>query len=93
MRLLRLYKSDSAMLSGTVVSRDNAFVKEVLTIIPKIIDNTECICIVDDDGKEKAIQFYKSVDEFDRVSHRVIIGQANKIHDKHDTLEIVIDNY
>lgn len=92
LKLVRLYEPKDFILSGTIYDMDATFIQEVLSIIPDIVDKYNCLAIIDDDGVETAVQFYRR-EEGKSLINKVVVGQARKVYMKDDEkLNLVIDN-
>jgi len=89
-KLLQVYTPINFNLSGTVVSMNHGLIKEVVPLIPDIVDKTNCVCIIEEDKHEIAIQFIKgSTGVSDYL--KVIIGQPYRVKEN-DNLTLIFDS-
>ena len=89
-KLLQVYTSTNFTLSGTVVSMNHSLIKEVLPLLPNTVDKTNCVCIIEEDGHEIAIQFIQGntgVNDY----LKVIIGQPYRAKGN-DNLTLIFDS-
>lgn len=89
-KLLQLYTPINFNLSGTVVSMDHGLIKKVVPLIPDIVDKTNCVCIIEEDEHEIAIQFTKGSTGISDYL-RVIIGQPYRVKEN-DNLTLIFDS-